>query len=86
MKLSQDIRSSINSNKIYGAQGDTVAVITYHGSVAIVEGIDGNRFRVKAELLVNYAEPSIIQVQKEVNHVKSKRTSKPQSQAEGTLF
>ncbi len=60
MKLSQDIVSTINKNKVYGRQGDTVVVVAYHSSVAIVEGINGERFPVKAELLISKSNFSLI--------------------------
>lgn len=51
MILSLDIRSMYKPETIYGKQNDSVVVIAYHGSVAIVENILGERFPVQAALL-----------------------------------
>lgn len=79
MKLSQDIRSSLDTDCVYGLQGDTVTVICYHGSVAIVEDLSGKRFPVNAELLVLNADAKIEFNQPEkANHVKSKKSVQKQ--------
>lgn len=51
MILSEDIKSIIKPENTYGKRGDSVVVICYHGSVAIVENLEGNRFPMQASLL-----------------------------------
>lgn len=66
----------------YGKIGDTVVVISYRGSVAIVENLAGNRFAVRAAILTTNPNkneiPKIIeQLDKELpKNICRKKTNK----------
>jgi hypothetical protein len=53
MMLSEDVRGFFKRETIYGKKGDHVVLISYHGSVAIVENIRGERFSIRAAILTN---------------------------------
>lgn len=53
MILPGDIKSSMNSNKVYGKKGDRVQVVKEHGDVAIVEDSKGNRFPINVKAINN---------------------------------
>lgn len=49
--LTEDIRSHGRGTPIYGKKGSVVRVVSWHGDVAIVESIKGDRFPVRKEFL-----------------------------------
>lgn len=88
MKLKQDVFSSCNTKKQYGEQGEVVGVISYHGSVAIVENLRGQRFSVKAELLsgtVAEKVPELI-IEKPKQSTKTVKANKPAPIIQPSLF
>lgn len=53
MKLKNDVHSFCNPKIVYGLQGDSVKLVSDHGQVLIVEGVNGKRFSVKQSELTS---------------------------------
>lgn len=51
--LTQDIRSLMRGEQLYGCRGDPVKIISDSVTVLIVEGPDGNRFPVRKEFVTD---------------------------------
>jgi hypothetical protein len=88
MKLEKDVFSSCNPKRKYGEQGEVVGVVSYHGSVAIVENLLGEKFAVKAELLSGTVAEKTTEpiIEKPKQSTKTVKANKPAPIIQPSLF
>ncbi|MFT3679821.1 MAG: hypothetical protein QM791_06120 [Ferruginibacter sp.] len=86
--LKSDITSSNRKEpEVYGLQGEQVVIIADHDNVMIVEGKDGKRFGVHIDQLTDMAiSRESVPFEKDMAHVKPKKTKKIKTQTQHELF